>query len=289
MGGSAPLPAEPAAFHFAHPSSPNHWDSILELVEQHPHVAFVGQNKPEPVGPERWAGYLSYRSEPQPTAADIHALLSQPDGPRYVMLEELHNAESEAFFVAIASDMKNDYPQWAGRWGAFVGFANYPLLADGIDALLLADAMLSLELYPSQSEYCASGSTIVERDLWLADQFSGTPNLGRLDWLMNRRDMHGSNSFVSALFGVGDVLLDGANPAIFLDRMFYVWRTRTSYPSLIFADNGGPGAYKWQKVEDTPQGYGVGNTSRDLAFAESFEHYAVQHSTSSRLGPVPCP
>jgi hypothetical protein len=284
-----PAPA-PASFHFAFPSSPNHWDAIASLSMTYPSVAFVAQNKPDFVTPDRWAAYLSYRSDPPPTAADIDALFADPvDGPRYVMLEELHDGESEAFFLAIANDMKTSYPQWAGRWGVFIGFGDYPVWADGIDALLAADAILSLELYPSQSEYCAAGPTGGARDIWLSEQFKGNASIGRLDWLVARRALQNSESFITPLFGVGDVLLDGNSPAVFLDRMFYVWMTRTDHAAMISAENGGPGAYKWQDVAETPLGYGVGNTSRDLAFAESFAHYSVAGLTSSRLGPVPCP
>jgi hypothetical protein len=58
--------------------------------------------------------------------------------------------------------------------------------------------------------------------------------------------------------------------------------TRSGYPSIISLQNGGPGAWKW----DGPY---VSSTSRDLAFAQSFEHYVVQGKSSSRLGPVSCP
>lgn len=293
VGGGAPAPEYPApapsSFHFVYQSSLTHWDAIATLSASYPNVAFVAKVKPPQIGPERWAAYLSYRDDPQPTAEDIDALLSDPiNGPRYVMIEELHDAESEAYFAALATQMKAQYPQWAGRWGAFVGFGNYPVWADALDALLEADAMLSLELYPSQSEYCAAGANGGERDIWLAERFTGNASFGRLNWLLARKSMHGSSSFVSPLFGVGDVLLDGQSPAVFMDRLFYVWVTRTGQPSMINAANGGPGAYKWQDVADTPLGYGVGNTSRDLAFAESFQHYSVEGKTTSRLGPVPC-
>ncbi|MEZ4225250.1 MAG: hypothetical protein R3B13_30140 [Polyangiaceae bacterium] len=278
----------PASFHFVIGSAPQYWNSILTLSEQNPNVVFLASNKPPQVGPERWSAYLSYRSTPQPTAADINALLSSGAGaPRFVMLEELHNAESEQFFVKLATEMASKYPQWKGRWGGFLSFGNYPVLSAGIDALLKAHAIISLELYPRYSEYCKAGTSAGQRDVWLGNQFAGTSTLGRLNWLMARRKLNSSESSVTPLFGVGDVLLDGSKPAVFLDRMFYVWATRTNYPSLISAANGGPGVYKWSPP--TAAGYGVSNTSRDLAFAESFAHYSAAGKTTSRLGQVPCP
>ncbi len=89
----------------------------------------MGREKPEQITSAQWAGYLSYRSEPQPTAADVDALLSSDDPPRVVMIEELHNQESAAFIAALADALRVDYPQWQGRWGAFIGFGHYALLS----------------------------------------------------------------------------------------------------------------------------------------------------------------
>jgi hypothetical protein len=280
--------AAPASFHFIDKDEPTYWDAIATIAASNPAVLFVATNKPDVIPPEQWAAYLSYRTEPQPTAQDIHALLVDPvTGPRMVMLEELHDATSAAYFVALATQMRTAYPQWQGRWGVFVGFGDYPVWADGVDALLQANALLSLELYPRYSEYCGGGGNGGERDVWLAEQFAGNATIGRLDWLVARRELNASTSEITPLFGVGDVLLDGSAPSVFLDRMFYVWVTRTDHAALLSAARGGPGAYKW--TPPTELGYGVSNTSRDLAFAESFAHYAENGLTSSRLGPVDCP
>lgn len=286
-GAEACPPTAGVALHFVDPDAEPHWDSILALAADNPAIRFVGQHRPPQVQPCQWAAYLSYRSDPQPTAADIDALLAGPQPPSLVMLEELHDASSEAFFVAIATTMRDRYPQWAGRWGAFVGFGDYPLLGAGIDALLQADAVLSLELYPRGSEYCAAGADSATRDAWLAEQFAGNAEVGRTNWLLARREHWGSASVVSPLLGVGDVLLDVDARAVFLDRMFFVWVTRTDHGALIDAAHGGPGAYKW--TPPTPLGYGVGNTSRDLAFSQSYTHYGVDGRSDARLGEVACP
>lgn len=83
------------------------------------------------------------------------------------------------------------------------------------------------------------------------------------------------------MFGVTDTYMDGTVPSIFLDRMFYVWVTRSGYRSFLLSPAGGAGAYKWEAAA-------VGNTSRDLAFKESFQHYCIDGLTSSRLGQVDC-
>jgi hypothetical protein len=271
------------AFHFVTQSSPWHWDSILAAAgASGSNVVLVSSVQPPQVSAAQWAAYRSYRNEPQPTADDVAALLDA--GAAYVMLEELRDDDSARFFVALANDLRARFPQHAGRWGAFVAFGHYARWTAAIDALLDADAVLSLELYPRASEYCASGATGGARDAWLARTLDGDASVARVKWLVARRANRGSASVITPLLGVGDVLLDVAPPAKFLDRVFYVWATRMAHPELL----AGAGAYKWQRVAETPLGYGVSNTSRDLAFTKSVEHYVTSGARTSRLGPVPC-
>lgn len=281
-------PVEPASFQFVHRDAGEFGDAIVGLGQAHSNVYFVSQRQPAFAPANQWAAYLSYRHDPQPTAADINRLLVN-NSARVVMLEELHNDASAQFMRNIAIEMNTRYPQWRGRWGVFVGFGRYPVWGDAINALLDAGAIFSLQLYPRQSEYCRAGANGGQRDIWLSEQFSGNAAFGRLNWLMARRAGRNSDSRITPLFGVGDVLLDGPNGAKFVDRMFYVWVTRTQYPSLIHSPNGGAGAYKWQDVADTPLRYGVGSRARDAQFAASFQHYAVDRARNSRLGPVDCP
>lgn len=67
-----------------------------------------------------------------------------------------------------------------------------------------------------------------------------------------------------------------------LDRISCLWVTRSGHRSLWLADNGGAGDYKWEAAA-------VANTSRDLAFRESFQPYCVDGLATSRLGQVTCP
>jgi hypothetical protein len=183
--------------------------------------------------------------------------------------------------------MREVYPELAGRWGIYLVHGvnvGYPNLQPAIDEALLAGAALVPEMYPARSQYCAAGETALARDLWLADYFRGSRGAfpqGRFHWLMQRRQALGSPSAIAPIFGVTDTFQDGAQPARFLDRMFFVWATRSGYRSVLLAEHGGPGAYKWQLSSTT-------NSSRDLAFAASYRHYSVEGSVASRLGLVPC-
>lgn len=75
--------------------------------------------------------------------------------------------------------------------------------------------------------------------------------------------------------------MNDSNPAIFLDRLFYVWRNKSGYGSVMLVENDGVGAYKW----DQPS---MSNTSRDPAFQQSYDHYCALGETSSLKGQVKC-
>ena len=78
-----------------------------------------------------------------------------------------------------------------------------------------------------------------------------------------------------------DVYLNGPAPAEFLDRMFLVWATRTGFPDVISAANGGAGSYKWQRSHlDARLG--------EAAFTGAWYHYCQAGRTTPLAGPVAC-
>ena len=264
-----------------------HWDAIRTLADRGLGPMITSQNRPDDLPWERWTRNVHWEStggDGVALADAVHAVFANPDGaPNKVLIDELKTASQDTI-VAFAERMAERYPQWRGRWGAYIvaGEAvHYANLTRGIDALLLAGAILVPELYFHQSRYCASGSSADERDVWLGHMFRGDAHLARVHWLVQRGVHYGSDSQISPMFGVTDHYLDGRSPAVYLDRMFYVFVTRSDYRGLALEPNGGIGAWKWD-------GDAMANTSRDLAFAESFEHYSVLGRTDSRLGQVPC-
>lgn len=278
--------AAPHSFHIIDREDVYHWDAVRVIAEANEATLISSQNKPEDLDVAFWAQKVNatWYANGQDLADAIHNALSQgASSPRMVMVDELNSGTID--IVADAADhLREHYPQWTGRWGAFVvnGTAvSFARLNPAIDALFDAQATLAVELYARQSEYCASGDSAGERDVWLADFYNGGRSLARMNWLMKRRTYRDSSSHVSVLFGVTDSYMNGTNPGVFLDRMFYVFLSRTYHDWTIAYDNGGPGAYKW----DSPAN---GNTSRDVAFADSYEHYVVNGKASSRLGQVSC-
>ena len=298
----SPHPLVPSGFHVLHRDFPEAWNDVLALAQAHPGQLLASQRKPTQVGTDRWAQVITSEygwrddatvvsfADGRDMAAFIHGqLVLGTGGPARVMVDELR-ANTRERIHACAVEMAARYPQWAGRWGVFVvhGKAvSYAALnavpTPVVDALLDAHATFSVELYPSRADYCAAGTTAAQRDGWLEDFFRGGQGAfpqERFHWLVGRRTARGSASQMSLLFGVTDTYLTGTNPGFFLDRMFYVWRARSGYPSLLLAGNGGPGAWKWH--DQSP-------VSRDALFRESFEWYVAAANLSSRLGQVPCP
>lgn len=270
-----------------HRDHPAHWDAIESLAQRYEGVVVASQNRPTAVPATRWARTLHTSTQPDGAslARSVNAALVAVDAPRVVMIDEL-NGETVSFVRDFAEAMRQRYPQWQGRWGAFTTVFSEGLPA--VDALLRAGAYIAVERYIDQRWYCAQGSNGGARDIALARFFDGDESLARYHWLVLRRAALSSTSPLSVLFGVTDRYMNGTDPAIFLDRMFYVWATRTRHPEAIGIGNGSAGAWKWDP-NAPPGGFGTANTSRDLAFAQSVEWYGVRGLRTSQRGPVPCP
>jgi len=283
------------SYHTVHKDDIWAWDSIWALAQAYPDVGPMinSQNKSDLVPNTMWAQRIDpdwYATGTEMADAMHQAFIPFDTAPRVIMIDELKTQPAGTIqkFAECADRMRTVYPQWEGRWGVHVvngPAVDYSGLNPGLDALLKANAVLAVEMYPLQSDYCNNGSTVGQRDQWLADFFRGDQGAfpqHRFHWLMERRAQLGSNSHVSIEFAVTDGYMNGTSPAIFLDRLFYVWRNKSGYGSLIYVGNGGVGAWKWDEPD-------MSNTSRDEAFAESFNHYCVAQNPNSLKGQVPCP
>jgi hypothetical protein len=288
-----PLPAiRPNGFHTVVIADTTRWDSIRALADADLGPILVSDNKPADLPYERWTRRISASREDtgEALAALVAAELGNPAGaPIKVVVDELREEYADKL-LAMIREMAARYPQWRGRWGVYIvngSAVHYAHYSAQIDALLDAGAMILAEMYPQAADYCAAGPRVIDRDLWLARFFRGDENIARLHWLVNRKADRGSDSHVSVVFGVIDRFHAPVTPAIFLDRMFYVFVTRSDHRELIDPANGGPGAWKWQAPADGNDN--VSNSSRDQVFAEAFDHYLVQGRNDSRLGQVDCP
>lgn len=279
-------PVAPHSFHIIDREDVYSWDAIRVIAERDVPPLINSQNKPKDLDHTHWASKINatWYANGQALAEAIHGQLQDPaTTPQVVMIDELRTDTEDIVYEA-SEYMRTVYPQWNGRWGVYLvngESVSYANLNPAIDSLLEANAHIVPEIYPYQSTYCASGSTDATRDAWLAEFIDGSSSMARLNWLLARRTYKGSSSHISLMFGVIDAYMDGTYAAWFLDRMFYVTVSQTDNPWIIGAANGGPGAYKW----DDPS---MSNTSRDLAFYESYEHYVTNGLTSSRQGSVNC-
>jgi hypothetical protein len=173
-----------------------------------------------------------------------------------------------------------------GRWAIYLAHQNiaaFDTLTEALDPALAAGATIAVEMYATQSAYCHAGGGAAG-DEWLADFFLGgrgwSPGAG-FAWLSERRRTLGSRSRLTAVFGVTDAYLDGHDPFLFLDRMFFVWMTRTGHPEILAAANGGAGSYKWQRDH-------LDAATRDQRFAAAWRHYCGRGQAYSLAGEVPC-
>ena len=268
------------------------WDAIHDLVAATGTGYVASQGKPAEVPLPLWAQNVSplwYDYDGVALAEHVYAALISPTGPAYVAVDELRGGSIQCIYE-FASWMRRHAPEFSRRWGVYIvdgPGVSYTNLNPAIDAILDASGGMHPEFYPLQSSYMGAGETTGVRDQWLSDYVYGAgPNnygrgfskLNRLHWLMQHRRTRGSVSRVTPVFGVTDRFLNGPRAAVFLDRLMYVFLTRTGYGGLMAANNGGCGSWKWQREA-------VSSTSRDLAFARSWRHYC-NGSRSSLMGPV---
>ena len=206
-----------------------------------------------------------------------------------MIVDELRGGENSTLkrVAACATWLHRERPALNdGHWAIYLAHQNiaaFDTLLPALDPVLAAGATIAVEMYATQRAYCAAGGAGAG-DVWLADFFLGgrgsSPRAG-FAWLADRRRRLGSRSRMTAVFGVTDTYLDGRDPFVFLDRMFFVWMSRTGFPGVLAAANGGAGSYKWQRGH-------LDSTTRDQRFAAAWEHYCRRGQTSSLAGRVAC-
>jgi hypothetical protein len=260
------------------------WDSIKTLVEGNVGPLVASQHKPDTVAHTKWCQNISPLrfTSGEAMANRINQILSQDDRPQLVMIDELRTDTVQKIH-ACARRMRTAFPVHRGRWGAYLvnGTAvSYARLNPAIDALLAADAILACEMYARESDYCAAA----DPDKWLEDFFLGSQGAfpqPRFHWLAERKASRRSASRLTVLFGVTNSYIDNGDGTKFLDRMFYIWATRSGYRAIVSVANGGAGSWKWESGA-------IASGTRDLAFAGSWNHYCREGLTSSRMGALTC-
>jgi hypothetical protein len=270
------------------------WPALTALIRDEPATRWVSETPP-PVGPQRWALRLGVEdfADGEALGARIAAVLEgrgSPPAPAHVIVDELRGGAgtTTARIADCAAWLRRERPGLdGGRWAVYLAHqdvAPFDALAPALDQVLAAGATIAVEMYANHGAYCDNGPSSEQRDAWLADFFLGgrgsSPRRG-FGWLDERRRALGSRSRLTAVFGVTDVYLDGPAPAEFLDRMFLVWATRTGFPQVIGAANGGAGSYKWQRGH-------LDARLRDEAFTGAWDHYCRAGRTTPLAGPVPC-
>lgn len=249
-----------------------------------------------PFPANRWCKSLSVRTAASGAALANAVAVEIWGGRDRVMVDEVNTDPVFNARMKDCADILGSNPTFWGRWGAYVIRAgSVSVLQDcqpALDACLRASASIVYEAYVKHSTYCNQHTTNPGmRDQWLGNYFKD-----RMDYIVARRSAVSYPgwplSYIHPVFGVTDfvnppgladiAMMNCTNPNVFLDRMFYVWRTRSGYPGSINHGFGGVGSWKWEHPM-------VGTSSRDDFFRDSWNWYCRDGNSGSRMpSPPPC-
>lgn len=288
-------PVGPNGFHLIVRADTDRWDGIVGLMDRG--AILCSENRPGSIPPERWCRKISGDYDSADGLVDkIHlAFQVDPEQPAKIMIDELEVSTIDKI-TQVAALMRHHYSQYTGLWGVFIENTGagdparyYGPKEAAINELLLANAILAAEMYIGRGAYCNCGGTCMDatsygtRDVWLADWFRGDfGTWKKFAWLVQQRASLGSSSHLSVVFGVTDSMVGTSDAYIFIDRLFYVWVTRSGFPSTLSWENGGAGAYKWEAAT-------VSSANRDNLFADSYNHYCFGATESRFPNPTFCP
>jgi hypothetical protein len=190
--------------------------------------------KPEGLGRERWAQNISYMwyVDANEMVRAIVGGLTSPDGPRYVMIDEL-KAETADMISHAAYILRTEHPELAGRWGVYLVNGSNVSYGRGtmgwaVDQCLIANAIICPEFYLQASKH--------QTDRKIKKAMMGSLLHKRASWLIKRRKHLRSVSRVVALMGVTPKYLDEPTPELFATRQSRIWQETTGATM---------GAWKW--------------------------------------------
>ncbi len=270
-------------YHIIHRDYFDYWGSIHQIVLNNPLARLVTQTPiPGGIAQADWARSFSwgtYNNSPDPggyLAYDIGTWL-RSDGGNHAVIDELFTGKV-ANITRCVQFLQANFPDVSSRWAVLCAHPNSSgwnlgAAPTAIDTILSLHAGVVLQQYINQVGYCQIKNTqgVAAADAYLRDHFRGYNGAQWLVWLMNRRSQLSSQSRVTMMFGVTDAYLSGPTPYKYLDRMFYVFRTQSGFPSLMLAAQGGIGSYKWENTPGDAQR--VTSTGRDETFRTSWNYY----------------
>lgn len=269
------------------------WDQLnsgLVATTSGPRLGGTATTPPTGVTTAKYARIVNVGSLTAQQVRDaVVAALADPNA--FVAINEIASGTNTTIAQA-ANLIGTGYPN---RWGAFIEYGSgatgptFQLYSTAINAVYANHGRLLPELYPRYTQYWNCNGTTpcatdTDRDNWMNNTFfRGT---GKLSWLMQQKPAT-SQSKVNPIFGVGNTFLNSTNETgnqRFLDRMFYVFVTKSQYRSLaLYTNDGGIGSYKWSGI-DNVLGQGTVST-RDNIFAILWKRYAGNATTAGALTP----
>jgi len=191
--------------------------------KQLPKTTYIATQYPRPEGLEfnRWIQNIAPQWYPtsQALAEAIAGGLRSPNGPAYVMIDELKASNIDK--IAEAARLLKKETDIQKRWGAYIvnGTAvSYSRLNPAIDRLLEANAILCCEMYFKMSLYKKLGKSYLTQNMW------GTKSRAKLKWLVARKRYKKSNSHIVGLIGLTPTYLDlPRGSGDFIREMMRTW------------------------------------------------------------------
>lgn len=276
------------------------WKPIWEkIVQPHNNCYIASTSRPTGTGGEdspagvvvpanKWAKvYTGMTPDRDGTTVvnDIVATLTNNEA-QIVVFDELASANKD-FLRDIAVTLRQNYPQFNGRWGTYVVFGSnvsYGNFRSVLTEFLKANAPIFPEFYINYIDYCTiDRSDYNRRDAWLKAQFEGNSSLSRFKFLDELRTDLGSSSPIAPIIAVTDTYNDGATPFKMIDRVMWGFINSSlgsKYGYLNGSGNpGGIGTWKWDQDGMNPE-----NTGRGDEFVDSWISYCKSRNKNPRSG-----
>lgn len=191
--------------------------------------------KPEGLAHSRWAQNISYMwyVDGNDMARNIANGLKMPNGPEYVMIDELKAASAKKIYDC-AKILRTQYPELNGRWGIYlvngrnVNYAKRGWFSKAIAESMRGDAIICPEFYLKASDF--------NSDWKIKREMMGRVGRQRARWLIRLRKRLRSRSRIVALMGITPHYLNEQPTVHFATRQARIWKDTTGATM---------GAWKW--------------------------------------------
>src|SRR5262245_61655274 len=168
-------------FNTAEVARAEEWPALAAIIRAHPATRWVSTTPP-PVGADRWALRLGVDdfADGESLGRRIAAVLEGTEAgptPATVIVDELRGGSNSTLerMAECTTWLHRERPLHGPRWAIYLAHQDieaFDRLLPALDPALAAGATIAVEMYATQSAYCAAGGGEAGDD-WLADFFLG--------------------------------------------------------------------------------------------------------------------